>query len=124
MPISVAWDARRRIWTVTTAGTFDLEEVSQLLVGTDWKGSTLYLWDLRSVTRGPDSAAELRHAAQLVERGHKQWAGSRVAIVVARDVDFGMARMFQVFAEDAGVEFEVFRELEAALDWLGSPPAP
>ena len=41
------------------------------------------------------------------------------ALVVARDVTFGMARMFQLRAsEHVSPNFEVFRDVEKARDWL------
>ena len=40
------------------------------------------------------------------------------ALVVVRDVDFGMGRMSGVFAEYYGHTMETFRNLEAALRWI------
>ena len=42
----------------------------------------------------------------------------RMALVVSQDLHYGIGRMLQVFAEEAGAEFQVFRqELKARL-WL------
>jgi hypothetical protein len=44
----------------------------------------------------------------------------RIAVVVGSTVDYGMHRMFQLFAE--GVikhDYHVFRELDKAVEWLG-----
>jgi hypothetical protein len=43
----------------------------------------------------------------------------RVAVVAARDADFGMVRMFQAFRELDEQRMAVFRTLEAACQWLG-----
>lgn len=43
----------------------------------------------------------------------------RVAVVAARDADFGMARMFQAFRELDEQRMAVFRTLDAACRWLG-----
>ncbi len=40
------------------------------------------------------------------------------AIVTYDDVTFGMARMYSILAESAGVAAEVFRDLESATRWL------
>ena len=124
MPISLAWDAERRLWRLTAADSFTLGEVVEMIEQTDWKGARLYLWDFRTLSRGPASSDELRQAAELVGRRRALWPGSRSAIVVARDVDFGLARMFQVFAEGMGVDYQVFREVETALEWLEASPLP
>jgi hypothetical protein len=44
-----------------------------------------------------------------------------VAVVAASDVHFGLSRLGSVYSEGVGVEAQVFREVESALAWLGSP---
>ena len=46
----------------------------------------------------------------------------RIAIVVTKDLHFGIARMIQVYCEDHGVAFRVFREEQAARNWLVEKP--
>jgi hypothetical protein len=41
-----------------------------------------------------------------------------VALIVPSDVDFGMARMWQVFAEETGWQTAVFRSCAGAGTWL------
>ena len=120
MPIGLEWDEDERIWTLTTGEIFDLAEIAELTKRGDWKGSTRFLWDLRSLTKGPDSTPELRQAVDLVQRTRELWAGSRAAILVTRDLDFGIARMFGAFAEQVGVEYRAFRDRRSAIDWLRS----
>jgi hypothetical protein len=40
------------------------------------------------------------------------------AIVTNNDVVFGMAWLYSLLAESAGVEAEVFRDVDAATEWL------
>jgi hypothetical protein len=50
----------------------------------------------------------------------EQFGKPRIAVVVGSTVDYGMHRMFQLFAE--GVikhDYHVFRDLDKALAWLG-----
>jgi hypothetical protein len=42
----------------------------------------------------------------------------RCAIVVSREVDYGMARMAQAYLDEVGVELAVFRDLADAEHWL------
>ncbi len=123
MAISLEWDEQARIWTLTTGEAFDLGEIYELVERTDWKGATLFLWDLRGLKRGPDSSSELRQAVDFVDKTRQLWAGSRAAILVRRDLDFGVARMFGAFADQIDVEYQVFRDERSALDWLRSTPA-
>jgi hypothetical protein len=43
-----------------------------------------------------------------------------VAIVVGRDADFGMVRMFEVFREHPPTEVQGFRDLDEAISWARS----
>ena len=72
---------------------------------------------------GKKALPELREAVQLVERSRERWAGSRVAVLVARELDFGIARMFSVFAEQIEAEYAAFRDEASARAWLAEMPA-
>lgn len=44
--------------------------------------------------------------------------------MVSRDLDYGIARMFQTYGELAGASIGVFRDWEAARTWLGAGASP
>jgi hypothetical protein len=50
--------------------------------------------------------------------------GTRRAIVASADVAYGLARMFSLHAEYVGQNVRVFRDEQAAVDWLNSPTVP
>ena len=41
----------------------------------------------------------------------------RVAFVTIRDVDFGLARIFEVYREHPATSFRVFRDYDEAMAW-------
>ena len=45
---------------------------------------------------------------------------SQFAIVVRKDVHFGLGRMVEVYCESQGVNLRIFREVEDAAEWLDS----
>ncbi len=47
-----------------------------------------------------------------------QLRGGRVAMVASTDITYGMFRMWEVQRGDINYEVRVFREIEAALNWL------
>ena len=47
-------------------------------------------------------------------------AGTRRAYVASIDLHFGLSRMAQSYAEIKGIEVEVFRDRDSALEWLAS----
>jgi hypothetical protein len=73
------------------------------------------LCDLRNVTRITASVETLRYLAQ----SRIFHPGVRRAFVVGREVDFGLARLFQAYSETEGQVVEVFRSMSEAEVWLG-----
>jgi len=47
---------------------------------------------------------------------------SKAAVVVAGDLEFGMARMIEAFLEESPVDMQMFRSLEKASAWLAENP--
>jgi len=121
MPIEVAWQPREGIWKFTVGDTFSLTEVVDVAKRDDLPEAGLFLWDLRHLRRGPDTSDELRDAADSVAKGNHVWNESRTAVLVKRDLDFGIARMFQVYADGIGMSYEIFRDEAAAIEWLTAP---
>jgi hypothetical protein len=73
------------------------------------------LCDLRTVTKITTSVDTLRSLAQT----SIFLPGARRAFVVGREVDFGLARLFQTYSEVEGGTVEVFRNMADAEAWLG-----
>jgi hypothetical protein len=76
------------------------------------------LCDLRAVTRITTSVETLRFLAQ----SRIFLPDSKRAFVVGREVDFGLARLFQAYSEVDGGTVEVFRQLTEAEAWLELGP--
>jgi hypothetical protein len=75
------------------------------------------LFDARAATTNV-SVKEIRQVVRRVhDMVHKHPFGP-TAIVTTDDFAFGMARMFSILVEGAGVAIEVFRDLERAQAWL------
>lgn len=118
MTITAEWNADDHVWTVRAGAEFTLEEVLGLLEKTHWGGADRFVWDLSALERGPSETTELREVRKLLEQGQALWGGSRFAVIVARDFDFGIGRMFQSFVEGMGIQVKVFREPDHAFSWI------
>ena len=80
------------------------------------------LLDLRALTT-PPNPPQLRSVASRIGRVSGLTFG-RCAIVVDRDLVFGLSRMFEAFAQDHFEEIQVFREPAAAEAWLARATQP
>jgi hypothetical protein len=81
------------------------------------------LCDLRQADLGEFSRAAIKGVAQFVSGHRGAPPGARTAIVVGRDLGFGLARMYEQLVEaESSTDIMVFREMDEALAWLEHPP--
>ena len=73
------------------------------------------LWDLRECRLGL-SSDELMEMANVAKS--RDLPGSRGGLLAPRDLNFGMARMHQVFRESDDISVRVFRDEDEAVAWM------
>jgi hypothetical protein len=66
------------------------------------------------------STSDVRTLAEFVLQNQPTTPPKKIAFVTTRDADFGMARMFEVFRQEARTEFRVFRNYDEAITWAQS----
>lgn len=118
--MGVSYKIEKDIAVVTNSGSFSNRDVEKTLLALtkdqDYKSGIRILFidrgsEYNPPKHGTDEAARI--LSLLVPK-----ISDRMAIVVEKDVHFGLARMIQVHCETHGVTFEVFREEQAARTWL------
>lgn len=62
---------------------------------------------------------EIEQIYSLMQELAEEFGDSRIAIVPAGDLEFGLARMFGMISSQARFETQVFRDMERARAWLG-----
>lgn len=78
------------------------------------------LVDLQRTKSSERGGAALRELAQFIQGLFKNVQKKpKVAVVAPKDVSFGMARMYSFFSSEVPWEFNIFRSIDNALDWLG-----
>jgi len=81
----------------------------------EWSGRPV-VWDFRNA-RFDIHAPEIRDVAQFILDNQPPAPPPRVAFVTIRDVDFGLARIFEVYREQPATTFRVFRDYDEAMAW-------
>lgn len=128
MPISIVVDAASGVAIGTGTGVLDVEDcraaVMALWKNSDWAGLAL-VWDFRTAQLDV-SAPDAFELAQFVNGRQPSPPPVRSAIVVSRDVDYGMARMFGTYRERSTTDVRVYRDFDAAIAWTraAARPAP
>ena len=119
--IDQAIDREHDLTTVTVTGSVDVEQVNRQILGLlGGQPTQRVLWDIRDGTLAKLTPEDMRRiiseGAALAEKRR----GGRTAILCAKPVDYGLARMFETFASLYHLPFEVhvFGDSGQARDWL------
>jgi len=82
---------------------------------------TLYtLWDFSNASFDKISNEFLRQMFSIVQRGGSSRQGGKTAVIAPSDLEYGMARMFQIMSDNDAFPFKikVFRSYDEASQWL------
>ena len=114
-------DVERRLVIATFSADANLADAEQIMaeVHADPRHSADFdrLYDCRAVTRLPP-LSELRAVAELFRRRVDPTVGARRAIVVpSSGAAYGLSRVLQALLDLVGIERNIFKELDDAVDW-------
>jgi len=105
-------------------GHYELEDFEKLvhraLADPACPDPATLLVDARRAEVNP-STGDLRDSARFVGSLGRR-IRPRLALVVERDLHFGLGRMFAAFAERHGLNLGAFRDLDEARGWLAEAP--
>ena len=117
-PWFLGTDQETGIPIVKIVDDMTLEEFGEFLTvisDTPWhRSSERCLWDLRSVSNLLSTMA-IRYLGASSRRAR---GPQKTAIVVEKDVHFGLAKMFAICTDQPGTTRRVFRDYEQAQTWL------
>lgn len=122
MTVSIQIDPETGMAIATCSGVLGVtdaeESVSVLWKASGWSGKSV-VWDFREA-RFDISSSDTRLIADFILSNQPETPPLKVAFVVQRDVDFGLARMFEVYRQDPRTAFKAFRDYEEAICWARS----
>jgi len=112
---------------LTVSGNNRLKDIIQalkdMLVDPQYKKSADILWDFRDITTPHTNSQEIRELVSFIRKNrHVRGSGYRVALVVSRDLDYGIARMYDAYSEGLPFQMKIFREFDEAYSWVDSQP--
>ena len=84
-----------------------------------WESGSLVLTDETKLDGSTITVQEVRDITEICGKYSSELGQVRTAILVARDIEYGMIRMWDVFVEGKwDVEARLFRSRDEALAWL------
>ena len=122
MPTSIRIEPETGVAVIACTGVLGQQEAEEgaasLWATPSWPGRSA-VWDFRTAEFDL-TGSEIQSLAKYILQKQPMPPPKKVAFVTPRDADFGMARMFEVFREDAATGFRVFRSWGDALAWARS----
>ena len=122
MPCSVRLDASTGVVVVAVDGEPSVDEigeaVDEICGRPEYHRNPRVAWDLRRGGVAHLSTDELQQIARFLSEKRADLRRFRVALLVGREVDYGVLRMLGAFLSDEPLEDQVFRDAEAAWAWL------
>jgi len=120
--IDVKIDEKRNLTVFTATAPLSSQEIcDELDRYFSGRYTRLVLWDLTRAKNPSWSDADIKNVAWKVKQYSHLRKGGKTAYVVTGDLDFGISRMYQTYADIENVEFEIkiFRDIKKARKWLG-----
>lgn len=119
--IEIIHEKKGNLVIFNVIGAFAIQDIKDV-IDANYKNIKRYvIWDFTASETCYDNLTvdDLREVSKLV---HKMAGHMKTAYVAARDIDYGLLRMYEMYKELEGVpvETKVFRKREYALKWLFS----
>jgi hypothetical protein len=114
--------AEAQLTTYVAAGPLTANDVSKTVVSCLTENPTrLVIWDVREASFSNVTGDDLRKVVINARPLAESRAGGKTAIVCSRGADYGLARLFQTYAElyEAPIDIKVFDSMDDATAWLG-----
>lgn len=124
MPITCKFKPEARLIIFVHVGSITDEELllsyKTFLDDIRFDKSFNLLVDLRQTDSSKRSAAVLSKMANFVRKQYTDInMQPKIAVIAPSNLSFGLARMFESLSYNVPFDFEIFRAMDAAFDWLG-----
>lgn len=98
-----------------------IERLNEIYSAPDFISDMNVLWDLREADLSSFQSPDIQHLRDFVKDHWATGGTSKAALVVSRDLDFGLSRMYEFFIKDRTTnDVRVFRDMDEARDWVSS----
>jgi len=125
MPIKTVIDKKTGVMIRTVTGVITIEEIKSSyeasLTHPDFQDDMHVIWDVRDADASKYHRRDIIRISRYFETQLKDRADYKAAVVVSRDLESDLTKVYQVAAADLYPEIGIFRSLKEAKKWVMEP---
>jgi hypothetical protein len=122
MTVNTVVDKKALVVIHTVTGEITFQEIrssyESVCSHPDFKENMNSIWDIRDADASKFDSQEVIKIARYFETQTKTRAKYKAAIIVSRDLEYGLSRKYQVAAADLPAKIGIFITLEEAKKWV------
>lgn len=123
MNFELSYNNENNYVQVVSSGHIDVKGITDILgavlTSEVWKPGMSLLADYSDSSTVDLNSELVGQISHLVKEQKERLGSGKMAIIMASDLDYGYARMFQLLTEDyIDKEVNVYRDRESALKWI------
>ena len=122
MIVNTVVDKKAAVMIHTITGNMTFDEIKSsyeaILSHPDFQEDMNSIWDIRNADASKFDRQGVIRLARYFEAQLKNRAEYKVAVIVSRDLEHGLSKMYQVAAADLPAKISIFNNLEDAKKWV------
>jgi hypothetical protein len=123
MIVNTVVDKKAEVIIHTVTGNMTYEGIKSsyeaaVLTHPDFQDDMNSIWDIRDADASQFDSHDVIKIARYFETRTKDRAKYKVAVIVARDLEYAVSQKYQVAAADLPAKVDIFIDLEAAKRWI------
>lgn len=122
MIVNTFVDKKSSVIIHTITGVITFQEIKSsyeaILSHPDFQEDMRVIWDIRDADASKFDSQDVIRLARYFETQLKHRVKFKVAVIVSRDLEYGLSRMYQVAAADLPAKIGIFINIEDAKKWV------
>ena len=122
MKVNTVVDQEALIMIHTVTGEMTLDEIKSsyevILSHPEFQEGMNSIWDMRNADASKFDRQDVIRVARYFETQFKNRAKFKVAVIVFRDLEYDLSKIYQVAAADLPAKIGIFNNLEEAKKWI------
>ena len=122
MVVNTVVDKKAAVMIHTVSGEMTFEEIKSsyeaILSHPDFQDDMNSIWNIRDADASKFDSQDVIKIARYFETQTKNRAKYKVAVIVSRDLEYGLSKTYQVAAADLPAKIGIFNNLEEAKKWV------